>query len=147
MMTRLCPHTDRLYMAVLLAVLLVTPVQAQDEIPWSALSASEQAVLQPFRKHWGSMTAQRQQRLKKGAGRWEKMSPEQRAGSRQRFRRWQELPPEQTAALVQTAACGAAPEPAREMAEHVPRRARGVPAAAPGTPETAGRDVTRLKAA
>ena len=51
-MTRLTFHADGLRMALLAAMLLATPVHATDAIPWSTLTASEQAVLEPFRERW-----------------------------------------------------------------------------------------------
>src|SRR5689334_1619095 len=63
-------------------------VVAAAPLPWSALDADEQRILEPVREQWQELAPAQQQRLRRKAERWQSLAPEQQDRVRQRLARF-----------------------------------------------------------
>ncbi|MCZ6771110.1 MAG: DUF3106 domain-containing protein [Proteobacteria bacterium] len=70
-------------------------LSADDTIPWDALNADHQRVLEKMRGQWDDLDPARQRRLMEGAEAWRNMDPGQRRQARGRLKRWQSYSPGQ----------------------------------------------------
>src|SRR4051812_23220328 len=68
------------------------PAQA---LPWAALSADEQRVLDSVHAKWEQLPPGAQQRLQRAAQRYARMNSEQHAKLDERLRKWNSASPEQ----------------------------------------------------
>ena len=69
------------------AGLLAQNIQARESLAWEQLSATEQAVLQPFRQSWGKFDDATRNTMRRWAG----LSTRERSKIRQRHLQWQAL--------------------------------------------------------
>lgn len=79
----------------------VSTLQAQEAIPWDALSKPEQQLLQEMEVQWDSLAPERQQALRRGANRWLQMEPNERNRARRQRDFFEQLSPEQRESLQQ----------------------------------------------
>lgn len=68
-------------------------------VPWSALSARQQRLLESVRERWASLPPARQRALMRGSRIWLHLTPAQRRKARQRFAKWRQMSPKQRALL------------------------------------------------
>ena len=84
-------------LAVVILLLGLSAIAADDAIDWNSLNPEQQRVLGQFEATWTSLDSARQQRLATGAARWSEMSGEDRSAAAKRFRTWRELSDDQRA--------------------------------------------------
>ncbi len=98
LLSRRLPH-----LLMLVALLWMTPVQAERGIAWQQLSAQEQALLQQHAPpRWGKYSSDQQQQLRDNAQRYLNMPPGQRQKVEKKRREYQQMSPEERRRLRDT---------------------------------------------
>jgi hypothetical protein len=103
------------YMVMLLLVILTTglfpttvlsrdrdndhPQQSQSSrnggVPWSALSADEQAALKDYRRNWTSYSPAEQYKLRQGANRYLNLPPRERDAVKRKQQQYKNMSPQE----------------------------------------------------
>jgi hypothetical protein len=88
----------RRLLTLLLAGMLgigMQPALAARDIPWDALSKSEQSVLRKHRGNWSSMSPSEQARLRRGAQQYLDLPPEKRKQVERKRSQYKKMSPEE----------------------------------------------------
>ena len=64
-------------------------------VPWSALSGSEQSVLQDHRRNWTSYSPAEQNKLRQGADRYLNLPPQERDAVRRKQQQYKNMSPQE----------------------------------------------------
>lgn len=86
---------------LLLGVLATPTLVMADTLPWSALSAEQQATLADFQPRWDELSDARRTQLVDRAERWRNLPDERRQAIQARWNELKAMPPEARQALRQ----------------------------------------------